>query len=81
MIVDYSVLGTDGRARFGTVRAIFDGSSIVIDETSTTDLNNPTFHVTFSGSVGGGNASIRIDNASGSGYDAEVKAFINMIER
>ena len=80
MVIDYSVLGTDGRARFGTVRAIFDNGSIVIDETSTTDLNNQTFHITFTGATGA-NASITVANASGSGYNAEIKAFINLIER
>jgi hypothetical protein len=80
MVIDYTILSGDGRARFGTVRAIFDGSSIVIDETSTTDLNGDTHWVTFSGGTGA-NAEIRVANAAGSGSTFEVKAFINLIAR
>ena len=80
MVVDYTLLGNDGRARFGTVRAIFDSSSIVIDEVTSTDLNNSTDAILFIASTGT-NALIIVNNTAGSGYNVTVKAFVNLIER
>ena len=80
LVLDYTLLGNDGRARFGTVRAIFDSSSIVIDEVTSTDLNNSTDDIIFTASTGT-NAAISITNQAGSGYNVTVKSFTNLIER
>jgi len=80
LVIDYTLLGNDGRARFGTVRAIFDSSSIAIDEVTSTDLNDVTDLITFSGTTGA-NAAIIVDNPTGSGFNVTIKAFINLIER
>ena len=80
LVLDYTLLGNDGRARFGTIRAIFDSSSIIIDEVTSTDLNNPTDAITFTASTGT-NAVLTVDNGSGSGYNVTVKSFTNLIER
>ena len=80
LVIDYTLLGNDGRARFGTVRAIFDSSSIAIDEVTSTDLNDVTDLITFSGTTGA-NAAITVDNPTGSGFNVTIKAFINLIER
>ena len=80
LVLDYTLLGNDGRARFGTVRAIFDSSSIIIDEVTSTDLNNPTDDIIFTASTGT-NAIITVNNGSGSGYNVTVKSFTNLIER
>ena len=80
LVLDYTLLGNDGRARFGTIRAIFDSSSIIIDEVTSTDLNNPTDAIVFTASTGT-NAIISVNNGSGSGYNVTVKSFTNLIER
>ena len=80
LVLDYTLLGNDGRARFGTVRAIFDSSSIIIDEVTSTDLNNSTDAIIFTASTGT-NAVITVNNGSGSGYNVTVKSFTNLIER
>ena len=80
LVIDYTLLGNDGRARFGTVRAIFDSSSIVLDEVTSTDLNNSTDAITFNGTTGV-NAAITVNNPTGSGFNITVRAFVNVIER
>ena len=80
MVIDYALVSGNGRARFGTIRAIFNSSTIIIDETSTTDLGGTTAAITFSGGTGA-NASIRVDNATGGADDTDVRATVRLIAR
>ena len=78
-IVDYSFVSAGGAQRFGTVRANFNSSSVVIDETSTTDLGGSTDDVVISAAVSGGELDLVITNNIGS--TISVVAVINLIAR
>ena len=78
-IVDYSFVSTGGAQRFGTVRANFNNSSVVIDETSTTDLGGSTDNVVISAAVSGGLLDLVITNNIGS--TISVIAVITLIAR
>ena len=78
-IVDYSFVSGNGAQRFGTVRVNFNNSSVVLDETSTTDLGGSTDNVVFSASVAGGVMTLIVTNNEGS--TIELVAVYNLIAR
>ena len=81
MEIEYTALTNNGRARFGTTRVIFDSSTSALDETSTTDIGGDTSAVSCTSSVAGGNVSVNVANAGGSGFTVEVKAIVKLIAR
>jgi len=78
-IVDYSFVSGNGAQRFGTIRVNFNNASVVLDETSTTDLVSSTDGVVFSASVAGGVMTLIVTNNEGTGID--LVAVYNLIAR
>ena len=78
-IVDYSFVSGNGAQRFGTIRVNFNNASVVLDETSTTDLGGSTDGVVFSASVAGGVMTLIVTNNEGTGID--LVAVYNLIAR
>jgi len=78
-VVDYSFVSGNGAQRFGTIRVNFNSSSVVLDETSTTDLGGSTDNVVFSASVAGGVMTLIVTNNEGSTID--LVAIYNLIAR
>ena len=78
-IVDYSFVSGNGAQRFGTIRVNFNNASVVLDETSTTDLVSSTDGVVFSASVAAGVMTLIVTNNEGTGID--LVAVYNLIAR
>jgi hypothetical protein len=78
-VVDYSFVSGNGAQRFGTIRVNFNNSSVVLDETSTTDLGGSTDAVVFSASVSGGVMTLIVTNNEGTAID--LVAVYNLIFR
>ena len=78
-VVDYSFVSGNGAQRFGTIRVNFNNASVVLDETSTTDLGGSTDDVVFSASVAGGVMTLIVTNNEGSTID--LVAVVNLIAR
>ncbi len=78
-IVDYSFVSGNGAQRFGTIRVNFNNASVVLDETSTTDLVSSTDGVVFSASVAGGVMTLIVTNNEGTAID--LVAVYNLIAR
>ncbi len=78
-IVDYSFVSGNGAQRFGTIRVNFNNASVVLDETSTTDLVSSTDGVVFSASVTGGVMTLFVTNNEGTAID--LVAVYNLIAR
>jgi hypothetical protein len=79
VIVDYSFVSGNGAQRFGTIRVNFNNASVVLDETSTTDLGGSTDNVVFSASVSSGEMTLIVTNNEGSTIN--LVAVYNLIAR
>jgi hypothetical protein len=62
---NYCVRDTNGYARAGTVKAIWDSSTAGYADYSTTDINGPTTGISFTVDVNGGNVRLKSVVTSG----------------